>query len=126
VSGNGDGKHPHSIEHHAEQHIGLDGQTVLPLGDSLSLKVGGATPTSSELKIRAVPVTATGQIGHLDDGEVYRFYMEARLEKVEFVSERDVNDVLIGRRRVQTLKPIRIRVLSDGEAQSMVAGCVHI
>lgn len=125
-NGNGNGKHPDTIEHHAEEHVGMDGQTILPIGDRLSLQVGGVAPTSSEVKIRAVPVSATGQIGHLDDGEVYRFYVEARLDKVEFVAERDSDGTLTGRRRIQTLNPIRIRPLSDGEASSMAEGSIDV
>ena len=104
----------------------MDGQTILPIGDRLSLQVGGVAPTSSEIKIRAVPVTATGQIGHLDDGEVYRFYVEARLDKVEFVAERDHDGLLTGRRRIQTLKPVRIRPLSDGEGASLSDGSIDV
>ena len=125
-NGNGNGVVPDSIEAHAEFYEGVDGQTVLPLGGELSLAIGGEKPTRSEIKIKAIPVSATGQVGHLDDNEVYTFLVSARVDKVEFVTKRDIDGYVVEKKRVQTLRPINIRPLSEGEAQPLLDGSLPI
>lgn len=121
VNGNGNGNHGdtgRSVEDMVNDpdFEADDGQrTLLPIGDAISLKVGGSKPTSSEIKIRSVPVLASGQIGHKADDESYAFLVVARLDKVEFTNKRDDSGKVRDKKRTQVLRPMSVRTLSDDQ-----------
>lgn len=90
-----------------------DGQvTLLPVGDTLSLKVGGKKPTDSEIKIRAIPVPITGQVGHVSDDESYVFLVQATIQKVEFTTKRDGDGNMRSKKRTQIMTPSSVQYVT--------------